>query len=219
MTNKHLMGMKLTIFLTGVGLALTLGGCQNMKDQLGLGKQSPDEFRVQARAPLSLPPDFTDRPLPTPQPGATRPQEGTTAEQAKSAVFRIEDNQAPQKPSDASFAALSPGEQALLMAAGAENTDSQIRQVVDRETARINSEDQDFIDTLVFWREPEKPGVIVNADEESRRINENVALGRSVTTGQTPTVERRRKALCSSGNSDGCLLMRCQLFAAGARWA
>ena len=81
------------------------------------------------------------------------------------------------------------------MAAGADQTDSQIREVVDRETKRINSEDQDFVDSLVFWREPEKPGVIVDADEEARRINENVALGKSVTTGQTPTVERRKKAL------------------------
>ncbi len=189
MPNKHLM------LIVGLGLAIALGGCQGMKDQLGLGKQSPDEFRVQARAPLSVPPNFANRPLPTPQPGATRPQEGTTAQQAKSAVFRIEDNDAPRKPTNASFTSLTPGEQALLMAAGADQTDSQIREVVDRETKRINSEDQDFVDSLVFWREPEKPGVIVDADEEARRINENVALGKSVTTGQTPTVERRKKAL------------------------
>ncbi|MEM7224412.1 MAG: DUF3035 domain-containing protein [Pseudomonadota bacterium] len=183
------------MLVAGLALALALGGCQGVKDQLGLGKQSPDEFRVQARAPLSVPPDFTDRPLPAPQPGATRPQEGTTTQQAKSAVFRIDDDQEVQRPTDASFTALSPGEQALLMAAGADKSDSQIREVVDRETKRINAEDEDFIDSLVFWREPEKPGVIVDADEESRRINENVALGKSVTTGQTPTVERRKKAL------------------------
>ena len=189
MPNKHLM------LIVGLGLAIALGGCQGMKDQLGLGKQSPDEFRVQSRAPLSVPPNFANRPLPTPQPGVTRPQEGTTAQQAKSAVFRIEDNDGPRKPTNASFTSLTPGEQALLMAAGADQSDSQIREVVDRETKRINSEDEDFVDSLVFWREPEKPGVIVDADEEARRINENVALGKSVTTGQTPTVERRRKAL------------------------
>lgn len=195
MPNKHLMRHRQGMVVAGLALALALGGCQGVKDQLGLGKQSPDEFRVQARAPLSVPPDFTDRPLPAPQPGATRPQEGTTTQQAKSAVFRIDDDQEVQRPTDASFTALSPGEQALLMAAGADKSDSQIREVVDRETKRINAEDEDFIDSLVFWREPEKPGVIVDADEESRRINENVALGKSVTTGQTPTVERRKKAL------------------------
>ena len=31
--------------------------------------------------------------------------------------------------------------------------------------------------------------------EESRRLRENAALGKDVTAGETPTIERRKKAL------------------------
>ncbi len=39
--------------LVAASLALGLGACEGVKDQLGLTKQPPEEFRVQARAPLS----------------------------------------------------------------------------------------------------------------------------------------------------------------------
>ena len=68
-----------------VTLAATLTACGVFEEQLGLNKQAPDEFRVVARAPLTLPPDFTLRP---PEPGVARPQEGTTAQQARKVIFR-----------------------------------------------------------------------------------------------------------------------------------
>lgn len=47
-----------------VGLAvLALSACAGVKDKMGLAKQSPDEFMVMSRAPLSLPPDYTERPV------------------------------------------------------------------------------------------------------------------------------------------------------------
>ena len=52
-------------------------------DALGMGKRSPDEFAVVKRAPLIVPPDFDLRP---PEPGAPRPNVGSTAEQARVAV-------------------------------------------------------------------------------------------------------------------------------------
>lgn len=44
----------------------------------------PDEFAVQRQAPLVVPPDFS---LTPPAPGAPRPSEGTTSEQALDALF------------------------------------------------------------------------------------------------------------------------------------
>ncbi|HET6223803.1 MAG TPA: DUF3035 domain-containing protein, partial [Dongiaceae bacterium] len=71
--------------VAAVGLLVALTGCGNqIRESLGLNKQSPDEFAVVAHAPLTLPPDFNLRP---PQPGAPRPQEGTTADQARTALF------------------------------------------------------------------------------------------------------------------------------------
>jgi hypothetical protein len=48
-----------------------------------MGKRAPDEFAVVRRAPLIVPPDFDLRP---PDPGAPRPNIGTTADQARVAL-------------------------------------------------------------------------------------------------------------------------------------
>lgn len=47
-------------------------------------RDRPDEFAVQRQAPLVVPPDFT---LTPPAPGAPRPADGTTQEQALEALF------------------------------------------------------------------------------------------------------------------------------------
>ncbi len=178
------------------GLALALGACEGAKQQLGLTKQAPDEFRVQARAPLSVPPDFTLRP---PAPGAVRPQEGDTQDQARRAL--VGGQQENSQSNGFSFSGAAPaesrsaGEIALLRQAGAGGGDPNIRQVIDRETDIFNAQNRDFLETLVFWREEEPTGEIIDADAEARRLRENAALGRSPVEGPTPTIERRKKAL------------------------
>lgn len=174
-------------------IVLALGACSGVKKQLGLAKTQPDEFRVVSRAPLSLPPNFTLRP---PAPGATRPQEGTATQQARTAVFRADNGQSNSLlGAQAAADGRSLGEQALLSAAGALNSDSSIRATVDSETQQINEDSTDFIDNLVFWRAPDQPGVIVDAEAEAARLRENAALGRAATEGRTPTIERKRKAI------------------------
>jgi len=54
---------------------LFLGGCDKVKDTLGLSREAPDEFEVFSNPPLELPPDFT---LTPPQPGMPRPQSKAT---------------------------------------------------------------------------------------------------------------------------------------------
>ncbi len=170
--------------------ALALSACENVRSELGLTKQSPDEFRVVSRAPLSLPPEFTLRP---PEPGTVRPQEGSPQQQAKRAVFRAE---APGETLDERIPAdgRSVGERSLLMAAGADKAEPGIRQIVDRETGRLNEENESFVNDLVFWRDQPPPGEVIDAEGESQRLRENAALGRSVTSGETPTIERKDKA-------------------------
>ncbi len=173
-------------------MILALSACSGVKKQLGLTKQSPDEFKVVARAPLSLPPDFSLRP---PEPGIPRPQEGTTSQQAKNAVFRLNQSETEALEPIIEGDGRSTGELSLLKAAGAGQSDPNIRRVLDAETLRINAEDDDFLEALVFWRDPQAPGDIVDAEEEAKRLRENTALGKSVTAGETPTIERKRKAL------------------------
>jgi len=171
-------------------LAVTLGACEGVKKQFGLTKQSPDEFRVVARAPLTLPPDFILRP---PEPGVARPQEGTTAQQARKVIFRADEPKAEVVVAPEDGRSL--GEMSLLRSAGAEAANPDIRLVVERETLRLNAESEGFIDNLIFWRDQAPPGVVVDAESEAKRLRENAALGKDTTNGATPTIERGSGAL------------------------
>jgi hypothetical protein len=62
---------------------LALSGCSGVKQMIGLDPQAPDEFTVESRAPLVVPPEYDLRP---PQPGAPRPQEASAAAQAQQAI-------------------------------------------------------------------------------------------------------------------------------------
>jgi hypothetical protein len=60
-----------------------LTGCSNFRRVVGIDQVGPDEFAVEARAPLTIPPEFDLRP---PQPGAPRPQEASSAEKARKVI-------------------------------------------------------------------------------------------------------------------------------------
>jgi hypothetical protein len=76
-----------------------LSGCSNFRRDIGLERTAPDEFAVESRAPLTIPPDFDLRP---PQPGAARPQEATAAEKARKAI----DSAGPGEPGKQATSAL-----------------------------------------------------------------------------------------------------------------
>jgi hypothetical protein len=183
-----------------VGLPLATGGCSGLKETLGLSKQSPDEFKVVSRAPLSMPPDYNLKP---PTPGAPRPQEGTPRDQAAAAVFQYSGPTSGAMSADAippvgegeSETAQSSGESALLQSAGGTGVDPNIRQLVDEETAEDEANSKSLADTLTFWREPEPYGEVVDPAAEQKRINENQALGKPVTEGETPTIVRKKKGM------------------------
>lgn len=185
-----------------VSLPLATGGCSGLKETLGLSKQSPDEFKVVSRAPLSMPPDYNLRP---PTPGAPRPQEGTPRDQAAAAVFQYSNTTTASgaMPADAippigegeSESAESSGESALLQSAGASGVDPNIRQLVDAETAEDEANSRTLADMLTFWREPEPYGTVVDPAAEQKRLQENSALGKPVTEGETPTIVRKQKGM------------------------
>lgn len=168
-------------------LALALSACgSDTKQMLGLERQPPDEFAVVSRAPLSVPPEFSLRP---PEPGAPRPQEGRASDQARRALTGTEMQAAYRR------AGLSPGESTLLARTGAANVPDDIRSTIDRESDVLASESEAFTERLVFWRDAPQAGTVVDPEAENRRIRENQALGEPVTTGDTPRIERKEKAI------------------------
>lgn len=168
-------------------MILLLVGCEQAKETFGMKKSSPDEFAVVPRAPLSIPPEFGLRP---PVPGAKRPQEKSTENAARQILVRSgtsggQDESVPR--------AFSRGEAALLGKAGAENADPGIRDKVSRESAVLAQSGNGFVKRLMFWQKPAPPGEIIDPTAESRRIDENLALGDAPVKGTTPVIERREK--------------------------
>jgi hypothetical protein len=179
---------KTALAVSGV---LLLAGCSGVQEQFSLTSTPPDEFKVTTRAPLAVPPDFNLRP---PAPGAPRPQEGTATQQAKQVIFRASGNAELTLEEAMRADGRTLGERALLIEAQADQAQSGIRQVVERESKTLREEDGYLYDVLVFWRDEEPPGQIVDAEAEAKRLQENAALGKPVTAGETPTIERRKKA-------------------------
>lgn len=77
---KHRMPVAAVLCLFGTAM---LQGCGDLRRAIGLEHTMPDEFAVESRAPLTIPPDFDLRP---PRPGAVRPQEKTADQAARQAL-------------------------------------------------------------------------------------------------------------------------------------
>lgn len=181
--SKHLRLVPLVL-----GIAVALPACGgNTARTLGLTRDAPDEFVVVTRAPLSMPPDMSGGTLPTPRPGAGRPMDRSAREGAEAAL--------------APGTALAPagptrggaGEAALLSQVRRGAAPADIRRRVDEESTRLDAPDRSFTDRMMFWRDAPAPGTAVDPTRENARLRENAALGREVTSGDTPIIQRTRR--------------------------
>lgn len=148
----------------------------------GFTRDAPDEFQVTTRAPLSMPPSLGN--LPVPRPGATRPQEISARERAEATLV-------PGTALGRASGPASSGERALLAASG-RDAPGDIRTRIDSEAQRLNAPDRNLTERLMFWRGAGEPGTPVDPAREQQRLRENAALGRDVTDGETPIIQRPR---------------------------
>ncbi|MGD9537541.1 MAG: DUF3035 domain-containing protein [Alphaproteobacteria bacterium] len=176
-----------TLLVAG-GLMLGLNACEGIKQSLGLSKSAPDEFAVAPNLPLTVPPDFELRPPGTATAGS---QEIPVRQKAATDVFGSGSGAS----DGASEAGFGQGEAAILRAAGAESVTPDIRDTIDREFSIYAKTDQSFLEDLIFWREAPEPGEPLDAEAEAKRLRENAALGKPVTEGETPVIERREKGM------------------------
>jgi hypothetical protein len=177
-----------------VAAIVALGGCENTKNMLGMTKQVPDEFAVVTRAPLELPPDFGLRP---PKPGAERPQETNTRDRARQLLLGKRDpgavSTASAQKNAVASGRYSKGEAALLSRAGALDANPAIRQEVNAETDKLAAGGNGFMDKVLFWRDKEPEGQIIDAQKEARRLREASALGDAPNKTDVPVIERRER--------------------------
>lgn len=115
------------IILGATILSLGLSGCQDTKKALGFSKTVPDENTVIERAPLTVPDNLELRP----------PRTGD-AEEVWDAREKARDQilGATQKSKD-----LSGGEKALLMQAGVDKADPEIRQQLKKQPVKADKAD------------------------------------------------------------------------------
>ncbi len=173
---------------------LALAGCARgaVQDALGMGKRSPDEYSVAARAPLIIPPDFDLRP---PVPGEAPPAAGTAGDQARVKLFGQSTAPAAIRPAVAAQgAAETPGQQALLAEAGAGASDPNIRREIAVENQSLALVEDALFTRVMKWREPSTLGATVDAPAETARLQANRAKGAPPTAGDTPTVVERRQS-------------------------
>jgi hypothetical protein len=169
---------------------MMLAGCESARKVFSSDKTAPDEFAVYSRPPLSLPPEYSLRP---PSPGEKRPQDLGPQHIAASAILGKTIKTAAEANKSATKVKGSPGVLALLRETGGLEATDDIRAIVDQETSIISKQDEAFVDKLIFWVDA-KPdqGTVVDADKEQKRIQENQALGKPITEGDTPQVTRKR---------------------------
>jgi hypothetical protein len=69
---------------------------------------------------------------------------------------------------------------------------SDIRTKVDRDAAE-GSNNQGFIDKLLYWRKPDTANEEVDATKEAQRLRQNAALGQGPDVGNTPIIQARKQ--------------------------
>jgi hypothetical protein len=162
--------------LLALPMLLALAGCGgDTARNLGFVRDTPDEFQVTTRAPLSVPPSLGD--LPPPAPGTPRPQDARSPAPIFGGATPGTSARAP-----------SGAERALVAAAGGP-VGGDIRRQVDQETLRLDRPDSSVVDRLMFWQSTPPAGIAVDPNRESQRLRENAALGRETTEGETPIVQ------------------------------
>jgi hypothetical protein len=90
----------------------------------------------------------------------------------------------------------SQAELSLLKHLGADRTPPNIRAVINEDLTKMADADTRFIDRLLVWRKSsEPPASVLDARKEAQRLQENAALGKPATEGETPTIKRRTKSI------------------------
>ena len=168
-------------------LAVVLSACSSLKNELGMGRNSPDEFMVVKRAPLTLPPEYTLRP-----PVAldkTKVDEGTIGK-AREALMGKTKNSVTKGTAEIT----------LLSKVGAETANPDIRKMIDEDNGYIFIENRTVVNKLIFWDDEypssdKIPASVVDPKAEAERLKKNKEEGKLVNEGTVPVIEKKKSTL------------------------
>lgn len=178
--------------LFSAGMMMLTSCSSDVKKSMGLQQESPDEFRVIAAPPLSVPPDFNLRP---PRTGGKEQAEPSDV-QAEQALYGANGRQS--APLHQGATSPSRGESALMGKTG--ESDPQIRQALESDNQPAQTAGTPEAEKPGFFKKllsssQKKEEPVVNADAEKKRIEDNKKSGKPVTEGETPTVTEQKSVL------------------------
>lgn len=165
-----------------LSLALGVSACGQVKEELGMTRVTPDEFKVTTNQPLTVPPDFR---LPSPDPDA-RPSNGLSpTERAHMALTG-------RPPSEV---APTQGEAALMRQTGADQVAPGIRGQIREENEDLYDDNRLLLDRLVRGEEDGPDGEVIDAAAERERIREAEQANEPLTGSGVPVVRNRNSGL------------------------
>lgn len=188
---------------TAALVPLLLAGCSQIevKENLGLTRKAPDEFRVVSRPPLSVPKEFFLTPPSIGQDrafGRSAEAEardlvtgGRSAEDSLSAPERESSLADTAAPIVSSSPLASSAEESLLRRAGAASADPDIREKLYEENARAAANEPGMLERL---RGEGDGDPLVDAKAEKDRLEKNKNAGKPVNTGDVPVVDPKKKS-------------------------
>ena len=158
---------------------LLLAACTGteVKETLGMERQSPDEFRVVSRPPLSLPPDFNTLPQPS-----TGNEDRIGQQDASRTAQTLITGTTP------ATVKASAADQQFLNKAGADKIDTSARSQL-REEREAATKEKSMLESFAAPNPRKDP--VVDATKEAARLKQNQASGKPVTAGETPEVKGR----------------------------
>lgn len=176
--------------------ALFSGGCVFGGEEGGLNilaRAVPDEFSVVKRRPLTLPPDFSLRP-PAETDRRSQVALTDTAQEAKRALLGTSLDTSPDSGTQgASRTFWDPDDLALLKKLGAENTDENIRRVVDQESTDLLHANRQYVrELLSFLFDQEQPGKVLKPQDAERAVRQRLLVDTNSVSEQKVTIERAR---------------------------
>jgi hypothetical protein len=163
-----------------VALTFALSGCDSIRSAAGITKQTPDEFAVVTKAPLTIPPDYNLRP---PKPGAVPTNQTSPTGAAQAALYGNDDAANP----DSVTGNYSQVEKTLLAQAGAVNADHSIRQQIASDEKSMQGADEGFTDKLLFGGPTDSSDKPVDADAENQKASDATKAGTQMNTGSSQT--------------------------------
>lgn len=180
--SKNTVNAVLGVTLVVAALSLALSACSSVKRELGVGRNSPDEFMVIKRAPLTVPPDYILRPP------AAAAAPSLPSETAQTALLGKSETPVVQNSSD----------KIILDKLGAAKARTDIREKIEEDNGYISFKNRTLAARLIFWDDekitsPENiPVSVVNPTAEAARIKKNREEGKPITGDNAPVIEKKK---------------------------